>query len=75
MAVSKEEVLNSIKARLGVEEIDRSATIATYGLDSLDVVEYLLDLEQEYGISFDSEETNSLKSIGDLVDLIESKLA
>jgi acyl carrier protein len=74
MAVSKEEVINSIKERLGIQEIDREATIATYGLDSLDVVEYLIDLETEYGISFDSEETKALKTIGDLVDLIENKL-
>ena len=74
MAVTKEQVINSIKEKLGIEEIYRNATIATYGLDSLDVVEYLIDLETEYGISFDSEETNTIKTIGDLVDLIEKKL-
>ncbi|MBQ9266336.1 MAG: acyl carrier protein [Bacilli bacterium] len=74
MAVSSEQVINSIKERLGIKEIDRDATIATYGLDSLDVMEYLMDLETEYGISFDSEETKSLKTIGDLIDLIQQKV-
>lgn len=74
MAVSKEEVLNAIKEHLGVEELDREATIATYGLDSLDVAECLIDLESDYNITFEAEETKSLKTIGDLIDLIEAKI-
>ena len=53
----KEELENLIKERLGVDEIDRDATIATAGLDSLDVVELLLDLEDRFGVTFTSEET------------------
>ena len=70
----KEEIELLIKKQLKIEEIDRNATLATYGLDSLDVVEFLLDLEDHYGVSFDSEETKSLKTVGELVDLLTSKI-
>ena len=64
----KEELENLIKERLGVDEIDRDATIATAGLDSLDVVELLLDLEDRFGVTFTSEETKDLKTFGELFD-------
>ena len=71
----KEELENLIKERLGVNEIDRDATIATAGLDSLDVVELLLDLEDRFGVTFTSEETKDLKTFGELFDLILSKIS
>ena len=71
----KEELENLIKERLGVDKIDRDATIATAGLDSLDVVELLLDLEDRFGITFTSEETKDLKTFGELFDLILSKIS
>lgn len=71
----KEELENLIKERLGVDKIDRDATIATAGLDSLDVVELLLDLEDRFGVTFTSEETKDLKTFGELFDLILSKIS
>lgn len=71
----KEELERLIKERLGVDEIDRDATIATAGLDSLDVVELLLDLEDRFGVTFTSEETKDLKTFGELFDLILSKIS
>lgn len=71
----KEELEHLIKERLGVDEIDRDATIATAGLDSLDVVELLLDLEDRFGVTFTSEETKDLKTFGELFDLILSKIS
>ena len=71
----KEELENLIKERLGVDKIDRDATIATAGLDSLDVVELLLDLEDRFGVTFTSEETKDLKTFGELFDLILRKIS
>lgn len=71
----KEELEHLIKERLGVDEIDRDATIATAGLDSLDVVELLLDLEDRFGVTFTSEETKDLKTFGELFDLILTKIS
>ncbi len=68
------ELENLIKEKLNVSSIDRDATIATYGLDSLDVVEFLLDLEDRYNVAFSAEETKDLKTVGELFDLILTKI-
>ncbi len=68
------DVENLIKEQLHVNEIDPSATLSTYGLDSLDVVEFLLSLEEKFSISFESEETKDVKTVGDLLKLVEKKL-
>jgi acyl carrier protein len=48
--------------------------LTTYGLDSLDVVEFVLDVEDKYGISFEAEETKDIKTVGELINLICSKV-
>lgn len=70
----KQEIENLIKEKLNIYEINRNATIADYGLDSLDVVEFLLELEEQYGISFEASETTNLKTLGELLDLLDKKI-
>ena len=74
MADTKLEIEKMIKEKLNIAEIDRNATIATYGLDSLDVVEFLLDLEDRFNITFDSNETKGIKTVGELLDLVNKKI-
>ena len=74
MADTKLEIEKMIKEKLNIAEIDGNATIATYGLDSLDVVEFLLDLEDRFNITFDSNETKGIKTVGELLDLINKKI-
>ncbi len=69
-----EEIENLIKTKLNISEINRDATLADYGLDSLDVVEFILDLEDKYDVTFSAEETKDLKTVGSLLDLISKKL-
>lgn len=68
------EVEDAVKERLKIEEIDRDATLSNYGLDSLDVVEFILDIEEKYGVSFETSEFKDLTTVGQLLDLIEKKL-
>ncbi len=72
------EKINEIKKelceRLHLEELKEDADIKSLGLDSLDVVEMCLDLEDKYGIQFETEELASFKTIGDLLKSIETKL-
>lgn len=69
-----ELILNDIKENLKVEELKLDASLNDLGLDSLDVAEYLLNLEDKYKIEFSSEEMQKLETLGDLVKLIESKV-
>lgn len=75
MAASKiEEIKTALAERLKVEKIDENAEIKNLGLDSLDVVEMCLDLEDKYGIQFATEELAAFKTIGDLISSIENKI-
>ena len=44
------------------------------GCDSLDVVEMLMAVEAKYGFELDNDEAIGLKTVGEVVKLIESKL-
>ena len=42
------------------------------GLNSFDMVNVAVDLESEYGVKIDSKEFGGLKTIGDLMNYIET---
>ena len=42
--------------------------------DSLDLVEAVLALEEEFGVTIPEEEMEGIKTVGDAVDLVASKL-
>lgn len=69
-----DKVVNTLKTRLKLEKLDPEATLTSLGLDSLDVVEFVLDLEDEYNITFEPSETQDIKTLGDLLNLIKIKL-
>jgi acyl carrier protein len=66
-------VLEKFKKKLNIEAVDESKTLKDYGLDSLDMVELILELEDEYKIKFTDEEMTSLQTIGDLINAIHKK--
>ncbi len=67
-----------IKARLAElshrDSVDEAIAIRELGLDSLDVVETLLELEEKYGVAFDDIDMSKLVTVKDLLDAIESKV-
>ena len=44
------------------------------GLDSLDIVEMLLQLEEEYDVHFDDMDMSNLNTVKDLLDAINKQL-
>ena len=43
------------------------------GLDSLQVVELLFEIEEELGVKIEDEEAQQLRTVGSLLDIIEAK--
>jgi len=43
------------------------------GIDSLDSVEIVLELESEFDVKISDEELTELKTVGDIVNLLNSK--
>ena len=54
------------------EEITMDTNImATFEADSLDVVDIVMSLEDEFGIEIPDEEIENIKTVGDIVRYIE----
>ena len=54
------------------DEITRDTTFESLGVDSLDTVEMLMDLEEELGVELEMEE--KVATVGELAAFIESKV-
>ena len=58
---------------LDAAEITPDSTFESLGIDSLDIVEMIMDLETELGVELDVED-EKISTFGELADFIESKL-
>ena len=70
------EKLKSYAARqleLDADEITPDSTFESLGIDSLDVVEMIMDLESELGVERELE-AQKITTFQELADFIESKL-
>lgn len=71
-----DKVKKLIANQLGIEEgkiTEDSRLIEDLGADSLDTVEMLMTLEEEFGVQIPDEEAMQLSTVKSIVDLIESK--
>ena len=71
-----EKVMDMIAEELGVErdEVKPEATfIEDLGADSLDVVELIMKMEEEFGISIPDEDAEKIKTVQDAIDYIKNK--
>jgi acyl carrier protein len=57
--------------RTDPERITRGTALADLGLDSLDLVELVMDLEEEFGVPISDDEAGRIKTVEDLIRLIE----
>jgi acyl carrier protein len=57
--------------RKPVEEVPPDATFEQLGMDSLDSVNLLFEVEDEFDISIDDQEAKSIKSIPEMVAGVE----
>ena len=64
----------SKQLELDVTEITPDSTFESLGIDSLDVVEMIMDLETELGVELDMED-QKIATFQELADFVESKLA
>ena len=58
---------------LEASEIKPDSTFESLGIDSLDIVEMIMDLETELGVELDMED-QKISTFQELADFIESKL-
>ena len=70
-----EKVKKLLVENLGVAEEKitlESEIIKDLGADSLDLVEMLLSMEENFGITISDDQTENIKTVKDIVDIIEN---
>lgn len=73
-----EKIKEILSSQLDVdsETITNDTNIADdLGADSLDVVELLMSIEDEFDVEIPDEEIENLKTVGNLVDYIQERMA
>lgn len=71
-----EKVKEMLVDKLGISEDKvtlESEIIKDLGADSLDLVEMILSLEENFGVTITDEQTENIKSVKDIVDIIDNK--
>ena len=75
MTFEKVRKLLAEQLNLGEDKIlETSKVIDDLGADSLDVVEMLMTLEEQFDVTVSDEESVNLKTVGDIVKLIDAKI-
>ncbi len=69
-----EEIRKILASKTNTDQIDDNLSLKELGLDSLDVVDMCLSLEEKYGVTFETEELSGLKTVGDLFAVLSKKL-
>ncbi|TME33396.1 MAG: acyl carrier protein [Chloroflexi bacterium] len=67
-----------IVEQLGVDEVDvkpEASFVDDLNADSLDLVELIMSLEEEFGMELSDEEAEKIKTVGDAQEYIEEHVA
>ncbi len=73
MTLDKVKEMIASQLNLKVEDVkEDSKVIDDLGADSLDMIEMLMALEEEFGISVPDDESEKLKTVGQIAAFIDS---
>ena len=59
---------------IGLERINVNDTFEDLGMDSLDGVEIVMGIEDEFNIDISDDVVDTLKTVRDVVDFVETKI-
>ena len=71
-----EKVCSIIAEQLGIKTeavSEKSDVINDLGADSIDIIQLLMAMENEFGVTVSEDDADNLKTVGDIVSLIDSK--
>ncbi|MCX7636086.1 MAG: acyl carrier protein [Syntrophales bacterium] len=72
----EEKVIEIIMEQLGVtkeECVLEASFIDDLGADSLDLVELIMEMEENFGIQISDDELEKIRTIGDVIEFLKSK--
>ncbi len=70
-------VINVISEQLGIspEEISEDTAFVDLGADSFDLFQVISALEEEYEVTFNTDDTDQIKTVKDAIDYINEIVA
>ncbi len=74
----EERVIKIVHENLGVskEQVARGTSFQEdLGADSLDIVELVMELEEEFEITIPDDQAEKIKTVGEAIDYIEREIA
>ena len=77
MANLEKKVQEIISTQLGVKEdqvIPSASFVVDLGADSLDTVELIMALEEEFEIEIPDTDAGNIKTVGDIIKYIDTKV-
>jgi len=70
------KVIGIIAEQLGLSEaeISEETVFADLGADSFDIFQVISALEEEYGVTFDTDDTDKIKTVKNVIDYISASV-
>ena len=65
--------LETLKGKAKGKDVTPESALKDLGIDSLDLVELVLDAELEYGVTFTNDELTSFKTDKDVMEALDQK--
>ena len=72
------KVVNIVAEQLGVEEREvkvESSFVEDLGADSLDIVELVMTMEEQFGLEIPDDQAEGIKTVSDAINYINAHLA
>lgn len=72
-----DKIKSILSSQFGIDEdqiTENTDVVNDLGADSLDVVEMMMSVEDEFGLMIEDEEIAEMKTVGDVVNYIENHL-
>lgn len=71
----RDELVSLANEHLDIDfsNVDMNTDLADLDIDSIDMLDFIMVVEDKYGIEFDEDELDEIETLGDIAELIESK--
>ncbi|MFR1449672.1 MAG: acyl carrier protein [Beduini sp.] len=68
-----ESITKVLEPKLKGKTLTEDSVFTELGIDSIDLVDLVFQMEEELQIQFEDDELTQIKTVGDLIKLVEAK--
>lgn len=68
-----ESMTEALGPKLKGKTLTEDSVFTELGIDSIDLVDLVFQMEEKLGITFEDDELTEIKTVGDLIKLVEAK--